>query len=190
MLTSAQKSLLYLLKQHVPADDEEARTLHYALTYVEMEPVIHDRRTVPVHATGALLVLDPAERKVLLTRAPDGDGYALFTTHDVGVQDVAVSALHAAMRETRLLDLVLARPLSVLDLALIDVPAQDGERAHRHLELRFVAYGSARWPVADPQRQRWFTREEAMGQLRIPGAARLLSRLRWSGEANALRLVR
>jgi len=132
MLTDAQKSLLHLIKQYTPVHDDEARIHHYALTYVEMEPLVFDQRVLPVHVTGSAVVVDASGRRLLMR------GLHLPGGHDAGARDVAQIALLHAREDSGVWTLEHARPLRIFDLGLTDIPATDDVKAHRHLDVAFL----------------------------------------------------
>lgn len=177
MLTAAQKDLLHLLKQHPAADAEEARHLKYGVTFAELEPVWFDPRTLPAHFTGSAVVWDRTQRRVLLAWDPALPAWVLPGSHDDGRRDLAGAAQRDVERRSGL-RLAPMKPLQVFDLGLVHVPATAGQRAHQHLDLRFLFLAEGA-PVPGPLR--WFTLDEAAQLLDEEGAGRVLARLQGPG---------
>ncbi len=149
MLTEAQKRVVHLLLQHAPLEGAEAAAHHFALTYAELEPVLFDPRTVPVHVVGAAVVAAP--ERGLLVRFDAGLGrWRPPWGHAPQHQDAAVAALEAAREAWPGATLRLARPQRIWDVGLWDIPALGDVRAHRHLVLAFVVevLGDATAPAA------------------------------------------
>lgn len=179
MLTPSQKELLHLLKQHQSLDGDEARNLKFAITYAELEPVWFDRRTVPAHFTASAVIWDPVEKKLLLEWDPQLPGFVMVGAHDDGQHDLPGTALREAIRMSGL-PLSHVKPLHIMDLALIDVPAHGEEKAHRHIDLRFLMLADSHLPLKEISASylRWFTLDAAVKELDEEGADRLVARLR------------
>ena len=174
--TAEHRALMYLLRQHVSLDDEEAAGVRYALTFVEMEPVVFDHRILPAHVVAVPVVVDPGPRVVLVQQDKVLDRWHLPWVHVDQTRDPSASArtwLEQTLPTQRWRQ---PKPEQLWDVAVVPFPAADGIRAHRHLEMRllFVAPGAVLQTL--PAGCEWWTAQAVEAGLG-PGAGRLARRL-------------
>jgi 8-oxo-dGTP pyrophosphatase MutT (NUDIX family) len=172
------------LRDHVPADAEEAVDLEHIRAFVAAHRHPFDRGIAAGHLTGsALVVASDGARTLLLhhhklMRWLQPGGHAEAGEHRG--EDVA---LREALEETGIRGLTLhpqaPRPL---DVDVHDIPARPGEPAHEHLDLRYLVVAPREAVVApgvgESERIRWFAWEELAGLGLDPGLIRALSKAR------------
>jgi 8-oxo-dGTP pyrophosphatase MutT (NUDIX family) len=159
-------TLAELLAGYRPApgreEDDVAETR--ALLAADGDP--YDRST-PLHVTCSALVLHPPSGRVLLRWHARQQAWLQVGGHgDPGEVDPFAVAVREAVEETGLTDVVAwpgPEPV-VVHLAVVPVPANDREPAHRHADVRF-ALATARpddaAPESDDAPLRWLSFAEA-----------------------------
>jgi 8-oxo-dGTP pyrophosphatase MutT (NUDIX family) len=102
-------------------------------------------RSQPLHVTASAIVVDVASARVLLRWHERFGRFQQVGGHgDPGESDPLAVALREAVEETGLRDL---RPVEragrlaagdLIHVAVVPVPARDGEEAHEHADLRYL----------------------------------------------------
>lgn len=160
------QALIDALQRHRPADAKEAVDLAEILGFVRRHPRPFDRGIAEGHLTGSAVVVAAAGDRVLLLHHRKLGRWLQPGGHaEAGEQDGEAVALREAEEETGIEGLVLhpsaPRPLDV-DVHLI--PARGDERAHLHLDLRYLAVAPAgaglRRRAAEARALRWFAWDE------------------------------
>jgi 8-oxo-dGTP pyrophosphatase MutT (NUDIX family) len=146
--TDPRAALIEALRQHTPADAEEARDRDRILAFVARHERPFDRAIGEGHLTGSAITVSVDGSRVLLLHhrklgrwlQPGGHG-------DPGETTGEQVALREAFEESGIaglsLDAAAPRPL---DVDVHDIPARGEEPAHQHLDLRYLvrAPGGAR----------------------------------------------
>jgi len=132
--------LLDRLGRHRPEDADETAHLATILAFVTAHPEPFDRRIPHGHLTGSAFVLSPDGARVLLLHHRKLDRWLQPGGHaDAGEDNGEDVALREAREETGIRALRLhpdaPRPL---DVDVHAIPARGSERAHLHLDLRYV----------------------------------------------------
>ena len=131
----------------------------------------------PGHLTGSALVIDPADRKILLMFHTKLKRWLQPGGHADGDGDLARVALREASEETGIEGLRVCEPPVDLDIHVVDPPA---EEAHEHHDVRFLVVAPpGAVPVGNHESQglRWVTYGELeslgadVGLLRLAGRA-------------------
>lgn len=89
----------------------------------------------PGHLTGSALVVDPADRRILLMFHTKLQRWLQPGGHADGDGDLARVALREATEETGIEGLRVCEPPVDLDVHIVDPPAED---AHEHHDVRFL----------------------------------------------------
>jgi 8-oxo-dGTP pyrophosphatase MutT (NUDIX family) len=136
--------LLDRLSMHRPEGPDETAHLATILAFVTAHADPFDRRIPDGHLTGSAFVFTPDGRRVLLLHHRKLDRWLQPGGHaDAGEADGAEVALREAREETGIAELRLhpdaPRPL---DVDVHAIPARGSERAHLHLDLRYVVMAS------------------------------------------------
>ena len=163
-------ALLAALDGFEPGSDEEARDIARIRRLAEGgDPWT---RSSLLHVTGSAVVVHPGTRRVLLRWHERMRSWLQVGGHaDPGETDPYRIALREAREETGLADLAPwpdpARP-SVVQVAVVPVPAGKGEPAHEHADLRYLlatAQPEAAAPEWDTADLAWLSLEEALWQV-------------------------
>jgi 8-oxo-dGTP pyrophosphatase MutT (NUDIX family) len=172
------------LDGHRPEDPREAEDLSRIRAFVGRHPEPFDRHIPEGHLTGSAIVVSRDGSLVLLLHhrtlqrwlQPGGHG-------DPGERSGETVALREAREETGLEKLELhptaPRPL---DVDVHEIPARGGERAHQHLDLRYLVLAPAastlRRAEAEASELRWFGWHELPALRLDPGLYRALAKAR------------
>jgi 8-oxo-dGTP pyrophosphatase MutT (NUDIX family) len=176
--------LVEQLRDHSPADEEEARDLLAISAFVARHADPFDRRIREGHLTASALVVAAEGDRVLLLHHRKLDRWLQPGGHaDPGEAAGEAVALREAREETGLADLRLhAKAPRPLDVDVHDIPARGDELAHEHLDLRYLVTAP---PIAIVSRSleetkdlRWFSWDELDGLDLDPGLRRLLGKAR------------
>lgn len=158
--------LVESLASHRPFDDREAADLRRMLEFVHRHPNPFDRRIPVGHLTGsAVVVTDSGERVLLLHHRKLGRWLQPGGHADPGEISGEAVALREAREETGIAELALhptaPRPL---DVDIHQIPANAGEAAHEHLDLRYLVLAPdesrAVRSAEEASDLRWFRWEE------------------------------
>ena len=174
--------LLDRLRRHHPEDADETAHLATILAFVTAHADPFDRRIPHGHLTGSAFVFSPDGRRVLLLHHRKLERWLQPGGHaEAGEASGEDVALREAREETGIAALRLhpeaPRPLDV-DVHVI--PARGSERAHLHLDLRYVVMapnGAALLRSAkETNALRWFGRDELAGLALDGGLQRWLAK--------------
>jgi 8-oxo-dGTP pyrophosphatase MutT (NUDIX family) len=153
-----------LLARHRPRDSAEAADLDRsrALTRIAPDPWL---RSLPLHFTASALVVHPASAQVLLRWHQRQQAWLQVGGHgDPGETDPVGIALREGQEETGLADLVPWPDASLLQVAIVDVPARGDEPDHQHADLRFIL------ATGDPDTARPESPDAPLRWLTVPDA--------------------
>jgi 8-oxo-dGTP pyrophosphatase MutT (NUDIX family) len=177
-------TVLEQLRQHSPADAEEADDLRRIVDFVREHEQPFDRGIAAGHLTGSALVVSRQGAEVLLLHHQKLGRWLQPGGHaEAGESTGEAVALREALEETGLRDLALhAAAPRPLDVDVHQIPARPGEPAHEHLDLRYLVVASAALPLrpgsGESERIRWF-RWDDLAQLGLdPGLARAFQKAR------------
>lgn len=140
------------------------------------EPGVLDRTCRPGHLTGSALVVDPADRRILMLFHTKLQRWLQPGGHADGDADLGRVALREAIEETGIAGLRLVEPPVDLDVHVVDPPSED---AHEHHDIRYLVVappGSV--PVGNHESEalRWVHRTDLVGMGADPGLIRLADR--------------
>jgi 8-oxo-dGTP pyrophosphatase MutT (NUDIX family) len=156
-----------LLSRYRPQDLAEAADLDRsrALAAAAPDPWL---RSIPLHFTASALVVHPGSARVLLRWHPRQQAWLQVGGHgDPGETDPVAIALREGREETGLADLVPWPDASLLQVAIVDVPARGDEPGHHHADLRFIL------ATADPDAAAPETPDAPLRWLTVPQAREL-----------------
>ncbi|MCX6910948.1 MAG: NUDIX hydrolase [Verrucomicrobia bacterium] len=136
------------------------------------------RSSFPAHFTGSALMVSADGQRALLHHHRKFDRWLQFGGHCDGDEDVLRVAPHEAREESGIegLAAVLTQPF---DLDIHEIPANGGEPAHFHYDLRFIfiAPENATGAVSEESHAlRWFTPEEMLALPLDAGLRRLVAK--------------
>ncbi len=137
MCADTRAPLLDLLSGYHPAD--EAETADVARTRATLESAADPwARSSPLHVTASALIVHPATGRVLLRWHQRQQAWLQVGGHaDPGEADPLAVAQREGREETGLADLAPWPDGQLRHVAIVPVPAGQGEPAHEHADLRF-----------------------------------------------------
>jgi 8-oxo-dGTP pyrophosphatase MutT (NUDIX family) len=156
------------LHGYVPGSPERAADLAAVIALAASDSAWD--RSEPLHLTGSALIVHPPSKRVLLRWHERQQGWLQVGGHaDPGERDPLHVAIREGEEETGLHDLTpwpsRDGAVHVQHLVVVDVPANDRERAHRHADVRFLL-ATERPDEARPENDsaplRWVAVEEAL----------------------------
>lgn len=172
------------LRDHRPADDDEAAHLAYVRAFVARHADPFDRRIAEGHLTGSAYVFSADGARLLLVHHRKLDRWLQPGGHaDPGERDGLTVALREAREETHL-DGLAPHPRfpGVLDLDVHGVPARGTEPAHLHLDLRYALVAPdgalAKHDPAESHALRWFAWDELDSVSPDAGMRRVLRKIK------------
>jgi 8-oxo-dGTP pyrophosphatase MutT (NUDIX family) len=126
-------------------------------------------RSLPLHVTGSAVIVHPPTRRVLLRWHQRMQAWLQVGGHgDPGESDPYVVALREAEEETGLYDLAAwpdpTQP-TLVQVAIVPVPASKREPAHEHADFRFglaTAQPNSATPESPSALLRWLDLDEAV----------------------------
>ncbi|MBO0931284.1 NUDIX hydrolase [Fibrella aquatilis] len=131
-----RRPLLTLLRQHTPADANEAAMTAQTIAFVEANPDCFERSLAQGHVTSSAWITSPDGLRVVLIHHRKLDRWFQPGGHADGDPDVAAVALREAQEETGLPDLKLVNA-AVFDVDVHHIPARGDVAAHLHYDIRF-----------------------------------------------------
>jgi 8-oxo-dGTP pyrophosphatase MutT (NUDIX family) len=162
------KSLLSLLRQHTPADANEAAMTAQTIAFVETYPTECFERSLLIgHVTGSAWITSPDGspngQRVLLIHHRKLDRWFQPGGHADGNPDVEAVARREAEEETGLTELQLAST-RIFDVDVHPIPARGDVPGHLHYDIRFqyssnnqILFGENR----EVKNSRWVSLDEA-----------------------------
>jgi 8-oxo-dGTP pyrophosphatase MutT (NUDIX family) len=162
----AATTLIELITAYQPATPAEAGDVAIVNELARSGEPWH--RDQPVHVTCSALIVHPSTERVLLRWHERQQSWLQVGGHaDPGEDDPIAIAIREGVEETGLTDLVPWPGASLLHVAVVAVPGNDREPAHRHADLRF-SLATARPDAAVPESAR-----APLRWLSVPEARRL-----------------
>ncbi len=159
-----------------PTGPERDRILALLDARTGLEPGPLDRTCRPGHLTGSALVVDPADRRVLVLFHAKLQRWLQPGGHADGDGDLARVALREATEETGIEGLRVVGPAVDLDVHVVDPPSED---AHEHHDVRFLVVAPpGAVPVGNHESEalRWVAVDELPGFGADDGLLRLADR--------------
>lgn len=160
--------LLNLLRQHTPADANEADMTARTLAFVEANPTCFERSLLEGHITGSAWIISAddvlREPQVLLIHHRKLDRWFQPGGHADGDPDVAAVAQREAEEETLLTDIRLTSP-AIFDVDIHPIPAKGDVPEHLHYDIRFLFTANQKETLGGENREvkgiRWLSLDEA-----------------------------
>lgn len=146
------------------------------LDLVDSNPEALYRTCRPGHLTGSALVVDPADRRILLMLHSKLERWLQPGGHADGDGDLARVALREATEETGIVGLRISEPPVDLDIHLVKPPAED---PHEHHDVRYLVVappGAETVGNHESRELRWVDSVELAGMDVDPGLVRLVER--------------
>jgi 8-oxo-dGTP pyrophosphatase MutT (NUDIX family) len=177
-------TVLEQLRQHTPADAEEADDLRRIVGFIREHAQPFDRGIAAGHLTGSALVVSRQGTTVLLLHHQKLGRWLQPGGHaEAGESTGEAVALREAREETGLFDLALhADAPRPLDVDVHQIPARPGEPAHEHLDLRYLVVASDTEPLrpgsGESERIRWFRWDDVARLGLDPGLTRAFQKAR------------
>ena len=132
-----RQSLLNLLDQHRPFDDNEQQMLAATTNFVKANSDCFERTLTVGHITGSAWIIDEAHENVLLMHHRKLNRWFQPGGHADGESDILKVALKEAQEETGLIDIqIVSNQIFDIDIHLI--PQNTNEAAHYHYDIRFL----------------------------------------------------
>ncbi len=129
---------LTILRQHLPADANEAAMTARTIAFLEANPTrCFERSLLEGHITGSAWITSPGRDRVLLIHHRKLDRWFQPGGHADCDPDVAAVALREAQEETGLPDVELVEP-GVFDVDIHPIPARGDVPEHLHYDIRFL----------------------------------------------------
>jgi 8-oxo-dGTP pyrophosphatase MutT (NUDIX family) len=156
--------LTTLLDRYRPAGDTETADVRRLRALLETAGDPY-RRDLPLHVTASALIAHPPTGRVLLRWHQRQQAWLQVGGHGDPGETAPVSiALREGREETGLADLVPWPDASLLQVAIVDVPARGDEPDHQHADLRFIL------ATADPDAARPESPDAPLRWLTVPQA--------------------
>lgn len=160
--------LLTLLRQHMPADENERTMTEATIAFVEQHPDCFERSMLIGHVTGSAWVVSPDRQRVVLIHHRKLDRWLQPGGHADGDPDVAAVALREAEEETGLTGLKLIRQdeqlPGIFDVDVHTIPARGNVPQHWHYDVRFLVEANPKISFrqnGETKDIQWFSTKEA-----------------------------
>ena len=172
--------LLSRLRDHTPADEQEADYRRRLVDFVSREARFHDRHLAGGHVTGSAWIVNPAHDCALLVHHRKLNRWLQPGGHIEDDDTVLDTALREAREESGLTQL---RPMgdAIFDVDIHLIPARGTESAHFHYDVRFLLMadpGDTLQVSAESHALRWFTLEEIEAMDEGPSIDRMVKKTR------------
>ena len=141
MLAEARRKYLHILKNAVPVDSEEGRSIYVMKRMIQQYPNIMAQNCEVGHITGSALVIDVSQGSILLHHHKKLQRWLQFGGHADYETDFAQVALREAQEETGLQDLRFYPDTDnpqPIDFDVHSIPARDNRPEHLHLDFRYL----------------------------------------------------
>jgi len=175
--------LLTLLRQHSPADANEAEMTARTIAFVEANPNCYQRSLLEGHITGSAWITSPDGTQVLLIHHRKLDRWFQPGGHADGDRDVAAVALREAEEETLLPDVKLVSP-AIFDVDIHTIPAKGNVPEHLHYDIRFLFTASPETALGGESREvkgiRWLSLDDAEQLSNSESISRMIRKSRLS----------
>ena len=141
-----RRHLLKQIQQYMAAHPTERECAQRLAEFVEAEPKCFLRDCEPGHVTGSAWVVSADRESFLLVHHKKLDRWLQVGGHTDGEPEVFRAALREAREESGLWHLEFpgaSRGIRPLDLDIHEIPANGGELAHLHYDVRFLLVARA-----------------------------------------------
>jgi 8-oxo-dGTP pyrophosphatase MutT (NUDIX family) len=145
--TVSRAGLLDELRAYAPADAREAAMRERLVAFVAAHADAFERALEIGHVTASAWIVDPARTRALLAHHRKLEKWLQLGGHTDGDPDVRGAALREAREESGLSSLRFASD-AIYDLDVHAIPAQPGEPAHEHFDVRFAFEADPAEPLA------------------------------------------
>ncbi|MBO0938718.1 NUDIX hydrolase [Fibrella sp. HMF5335] len=183
-----RQSLLTLLRNHTPADANEAAMTAQTIAFVEANPTCFERSLAEGHVTGSAWITSPSgspnEQRVVLIHHRKLDRWFQPGGHADGDPDVAAVALREAQEETGLPDLELVSP-AIFDVDVHSIPARGEVGAHLHYDIRFRLKSDEKIIIgenSEVKEIRWLNLDQAEALSDSESVGRMVRKTRQTGQ--------
>lgn len=132
-----RNTLLNLLKNHHPADQQEILFTEQITSFVNENSDCFERTLFIGHVTGSAWIVDKSQQFTLLTHHRKLDKWFQTGGHCDSDSDVLNVALKEAQEETGLSDIKIISP-EIFDIDIHEIPERKGIPAHLHYDVRFL----------------------------------------------------
>jgi len=145
-----QRHLIELLRNHVPADETEAKHRENTLGFVRCTPNCASRETLSGHVTASAWILSPDLKSVLLTHHKKLGRWFQLGGHVEDDSSIQAAGLREAREESGI------SKMDLLDEVLFDIdvhliPERKNTPAHYHYDFRFLMVAGDRDFVVSPE---------------------------------------
>jgi 8-oxo-dGTP pyrophosphatase MutT (NUDIX family) len=141
-----RNSLLQLLTNHQPFNQEETQFKQQMNEFIHQNPDCFERSLLIGHITGSAWIVDKSRQFTLLTHHRKLDKWFQTGGHCDGDSDVLNVAIKEAMEETGLTD-IQAINSTIFDIDIHAIPERKGVPAHLHYDVRFLLEADINEPL-------------------------------------------
>jgi 8-oxo-dGTP pyrophosphatase MutT (NUDIX family) len=141
-----RNSLLQLLENHKPFNQEESQFKQQTIEFVNQNPDCFERSLLSGHITGSAWIVDKSRQFTLLTHHRKLDKWFQTGGHCDGDSDVLNVALKEAMEETGLTDIQVISP-NIFDIDIHEIPERKSVPTHLHYDVRFLLQADMNEPL-------------------------------------------
>ena len=141
-----RNSLLQLLKDHQPLNQQESQFIKETIEFVNQNPDCFERSLLIGHITGSAWIVDKSQQFALLTHHRKLDKWFQTGGHCDGDSDVLNVAMKEAREETGLAD-IQAISNEIFDIDIHEIPERKGVPTHLHYDVRFLLEADLNEPL-------------------------------------------
>ncbi len=176
-----REPILKLLKKHIPADEQEQKSLNEIITFIEANEECFENDLKQGHITGSALVVDENLEYALLTHHTKLNKWLQFGGHSDGYNIVSETAFREAQEESGLKSLKFHPAISgVFDVDVHLIPKKGEMPAHNHHDVRFLLIGdkNEQFLVSSESKDlKWIKLEEIGSYSSQPAFLRMINKV-------------